>query len=147
MDRLKLVKFPPTAVFAVRTAIERSWLKGIQKEKDAATGQTEIQFRGNPWSGQGDDACPALNMICEVMASLYHLGWNLIMCTDISKRAVSSTPHVVPSSSFILMHPLPCSSARQGYAGLSIGRHPHPMHIHGGILQRRGQAPPGQGAK
>jgi hypothetical protein len=90
MDRLKLIKFPQTAVFAVRSAIERSWVKGIQKEKEA-TGQTEIQFRGNPWSGQGDDACPALYMVCEVMASLYHLGWNLVMCTDISKRAVSST--------------------------------------------------------
>jgi hypothetical protein len=97
MDRLKLVKFPPTAVFAVRTAIERSWIKGIQKEKEV-TGQTEIQFRGNPWSGQGDDACPALYMVSEVMASLYHLGWNLVMCTDISKRAVSTT-HVLPSSS------------------------------------------------
>jgi hypothetical protein len=98
MDRLKLIKFPQTAVFAVRTAIERSWVKGIQKEKEA-TGQTEIQFRGNPWSGQGDDACPALYMVCEVMASLYHLGWNLVMCTDISKRAVSSTPYVSPSVS------------------------------------------------
>ena len=72
MDRIKLVKFPQTAVFAVRSAIERSWVKGIQKEKEA-TGQMEIQLRGNPWSGQGDDACPALYMISEMMSPLRRL--------------------------------------------------------------------------
>jgi hypothetical protein len=103
MDRLKLIKFPQSTVFVVRSAIERSWVKGIQKEKEVA-GQTEIQLRGNPWSGQGDDACPAVYMVCEVMATLYHLGWSLIMCTDISKRAVSTVPPIhSPVDSYILM--------------------------------------------
>ena len=89
MDRLKLVKFPPSALYAVKSAIERSWIKGIQNEKETA-GQTEIQFRGNPWSGQGDDTCPAVYTMSEIMSALYHLGWNLVMATDISKRAVSN---------------------------------------------------------
>ena len=88
LDRLKLIKFPPSAIHAVKTAIERSWIKGIQNEREAA-GLVEIQFKGNPWSGQGDDTCSAIYTMSEIMAALYHLGWSLIMATDISKRVVS----------------------------------------------------------
>jgi len=48
----------------------------------------DFQLRGNPWSGQGDDAIPAAYMMCEIMSTLYHLGWDLIMSTDISKKAM-----------------------------------------------------------
>lgn len=90
MDKLLLIKFPASAVAAVKSAIERSWPKGFQSEKEVP-GSTDFQLRGNPWSGQGEDAIPAVYMMCETMSSLYHLGWNLIMSTDISKKAVSTT--------------------------------------------------------
>ncbi|KAG8852332.1 hypothetical protein FRB91_006586 [Serendipita sp. 411] len=45
-------------------------------------------MRGNPWGGDGSEAVPAIYMVCEVMAAVYHLGWILTMATDISKRAM-----------------------------------------------------------
>lgn len=103
-DRLKLIKFPPSAIHAVKAAIERSWIKGIQSEKEA-DGQVEIQFKGNPWTGQGDDTCPAIYTISQVMAELYHLGWNLVMATDISKRAMDKDTLIYRQGEI----PSPCS--------------------------------------
>jgi hypothetical protein len=60
----------------------------MQDEKENS-GSVEFQLRGNPWVGQGDEAVPSVYMMCEIMSTLYHLGWDLVMATDISKRAVS----------------------------------------------------------
>jgi hypothetical protein len=89
MDKLLLIKFPTSTAFAVKEAIERSWPRGLQSEKEMP-GSVDFQLRGNPWSGQGEDAIPAIYMMCEIMSTLYHLGWDLIMSTDISRKAVST---------------------------------------------------------
>ncbi|KAG8814055.1 hypothetical protein FRC17_001305 [Serendipita sp. 399] len=86
-DRLRLIKFPQSAVEAIKAAISRSWPKGIQGEGEHA-GSTEFQMRGNPWGGDGSEAVPAIYMMCEIMSAVYHLGWMLMMATDISKRAM-----------------------------------------------------------
>jgi hypothetical protein len=88
MDKLLLIKFPTSTISAVKGAIEKSWPRGLQSEKDMP-GSVDFQLRGNPWSGQGEDAVPAIYMMCEIMSTLYHLGWSLIMSTDISRKAVS----------------------------------------------------------
>jgi hypothetical protein len=89
----------------VKTAIQTTWLRGIQNEKDIS-GAYEIQLRGNPWSGQGDEAVPARVLMCvfehdsihlrvltshyrcEVLSAIYHNGWELRMSTDISQKAL-----------------------------------------------------------
>lgn len=83
-----MIKFPNSAVESVRQAVLSAWPKGIQVEKEIS-GSTELQLRGNPWSGQGDEAIPAIYTMCQIMSALYHIGWSLVMATDISKRAVS----------------------------------------------------------
>lgn len=103
-DRIRLIKFPSSVTQVVKDAILRSWAKGIQAEKENA-GSTEFQLRGNPWTGQGDEAIPAIYMMCEVSSALYHLGWTLAMATDLSKRAMDKDTMIYRSGDI----PPPCS--------------------------------------
>jgi len=82
-----MIKFPPLVVAAVRTAIEVTWPRGIQNERELS-GAFEFQLKGNPWSGQGDDSIPARMLMCEVLSAIYHYGWELRMSTDISQKAM-----------------------------------------------------------
>jgi hypothetical protein len=61
---MRLIKFPPNVVMAVRTVIETNWPRGIQNERDIAFGALEIQLKGNPWTGQGDESVPARVLMC-----------------------------------------------------------------------------------
>jgi hypothetical protein len=66
-----MIKFPPLVVAAVRTAIEVTWPRGIQNERELS-GAFEFQLKGNPWSGQGDDSIPARMLMCVFADDLVH---------------------------------------------------------------------------
>jgi len=84
-DRLRLIGFPPLIIDSIREAINSSWPKGIQSERDYY-GSYEYKLNGNPWSGQFGEAVPSRVMMTTVLSTLYHSGWHLQMSTDISKK-------------------------------------------------------------
>jgi hypothetical protein len=54
-DRIRLIRFPPAIIDAVRQAIRVSWRRGLQNERMYA-GAYEFKLAGNPWYGQGCEA-------------------------------------------------------------------------------------------
>lgn len=63
-DRIRLIRFPANVVWAVKAAIEGSWPRGIQNEREVSLGAYEFQLKGNPWTGQGDESVPARVLMC-----------------------------------------------------------------------------------
>ena len=56
---MRMIKFPPNIVVAVKEVIETNWPRGLQGEREIAFGAYEFQLKGNPWTGQGDESIPA----------------------------------------------------------------------------------------
>jgi len=69
-DRMRLIKFPLDVVMAVRAVIETNWPRGIQSEREVTLGAYEIQLKGNPWTGQGDESVPARVLMCVFRTGL-----------------------------------------------------------------------------
>ena len=59
-----MIRFPMNVVMAVQAAIEASWPRGIQNEREVFLGAYEFQLKGNPWTGQGDESVPARVLMC-----------------------------------------------------------------------------------
>jgi hypothetical protein len=84
-DRLRLIRFTQQEVQEVRIAIQNSWPKGIQEERNYY-GAHEFKLKGYPWSGQGTEAVPSRFLTCTVLQTLWNLGWVLVASTDVSKK-------------------------------------------------------------
>lgn len=84
-DRLRCISFPQVTVAQIREAIVGNWPGGIQEEFDYHSAH-EFKLKGYPWSGQGVDAIPSRHMMCTILSSLYHSGWQLVAAADVSKK-------------------------------------------------------------
>ncbi|KLT43365.1 hypothetical protein CC85DRAFT_296045 [Cutaneotrichosporon oleaginosum] len=88
-DRLRLINFPAAITDVVRQAIYASWPKGIDGEKDLSdwgAGCWEFKLGGYPWEGQGSEAVPSKQMMCEILQELSRYGWHIAVATDLSKK-------------------------------------------------------------
>ncbi|KAF9950103.1 hypothetical protein BGZ65_006859 [Modicella reniformis] len=83
-DKIRLIDAPVNLRVALRKAIVASW-GPIQREQDY-NGAHEFKLKGNPWSGQGEEAVKARRLITAVLRAMAMHGWNLIQATDISKK-------------------------------------------------------------
>ncbi|KAJ8515184.1 hypothetical protein ONZ45_g7370 [Pleurotus djamor] len=84
-DRLRFIQFPVEHINTIRTAIQQSWAKGIQEERNYH-GSHEFKLKGNPWYAKGSEASPSRVLMCGVLSTLYSMGWILCISTDISKK-------------------------------------------------------------
>jgi len=84
-DRIRLLQFPIPIIQTVQTAIVKSWPRGIQGTRDYY-GSREFKLRGNPWSGQSEEAVHSRRLMCTVLAALFDAGWLLRLSTDVSKK-------------------------------------------------------------
>jgi len=83
-DRIRMMRFPPEDVSAIRGVIQRYWGKGIQDERVYGPSY-EFKLYGNPWAGQTSDAIPSRIVMREIFAYLFSQGWILHLNTDVSK--------------------------------------------------------------
>jgi len=104
-DRLRFLQFSKQDIDQVRQVIKHAWGQGIQNECNYY-GAHEFQLRGHPWMGQGTDAIPSRQLMCGVLASLYHSGWVLQASTDISKKNLAKDTLLFRFQS---PPPLPCT--------------------------------------
>jgi hypothetical protein len=84
-DRLRLLRFPSADIESVHSAINASWPRGVQDIREHY-GSHEFKLKGNPWSGQSDEAIFARRMMCKILETLSNTGWVLAVTADISKR-------------------------------------------------------------
>ncbi|EJD43709.1 hypothetical protein AURDEDRAFT_114518 [Auricularia subglabra TFB-10046 SS5] len=103
-----MIFFPDETIRLVRTAIQSSWAKGIQRESDYY-GSHEFKLFGNPWHGEGLDAVPSRALMIAILQELYHAGWHLVVSADIMKKSsdkdtlfFTSVPTPPPSSFFAI---------------------------------------------
>lgn len=103
-DKLRMMAFPEQTVRLVRSTIQNSWSKGIQREANYH-GAHEFKLFGNPWNGQGSDSVPSRTLMLALLRDLYHAGWQLIAATDVTKKTYDKDTLVFRSSPA----PAPCS--------------------------------------
>ncbi|KAI9098187.1 hypothetical protein DFS34DRAFT_102244 [Phlyctochytrium arcticum] len=84
-DKLRLINVPAPLVEPFAALLQRSWQKGIQN-RTLYGRSLEFKLRGYPWYGQGNDAVPSRELVCAIMEFMYHNGWKLMCCADISKK-------------------------------------------------------------
>jgi len=83
-DRIRLIGLPADVIHSMRTAITNSW-GAIQNESDYYS-TYEFKLKGNPWSGQGDDAVNSRKLLAAVLLTMAKFGWNLLQAADVSKK-------------------------------------------------------------
>ena len=87
-DLIRVITDPATSVHVVslvRHAIQQSWPYGIQREAMYA-GAFEFKCKGNPWTGQMEEAVYAKLLVVGIVYTLAQNGWKLITGCDISKK-------------------------------------------------------------
>lgn len=80
-----MIAFPAETIGLVRTIIQNSWARGIQRDSDYY-GAHEFKLVGNPWHGQVWDAVRSRTLVLALLRDLYHAGWQLEASTDIMKK-------------------------------------------------------------
>ncbi|KAF7987092.1 hypothetical protein HWV62_267 [Athelia sp. TMB] len=85
-DLIRFIQFSKEEIEQIRVAILTSWPNGIQNERDYH-GSWEFKLRGNPWVAQGSEAVTSRMLVRGVLAHLYHMGWQIAISSDISKKA------------------------------------------------------------
>ncbi|KAH7105935.1 hypothetical protein BKA62DRAFT_688409 [Auriculariales sp. MPI-PUGE-AT-0066] len=84
-DTLRLINCLTPTVERVRQTILVHWPRGFQNER-TYHGAHEFQLKGNPWRGEGSDAVPSRQLMCQLLADFHHDGWVLVGSTDVSKK-------------------------------------------------------------
>ena len=86
-DRIRFLQFPVEVVDAIRPVVAKAWTEGIQEERSYG-GSHEIKFRGYPWVVTNNGLVLAQNLMKEVFACLFSMGWILHQPVELCKKGV-----------------------------------------------------------
>ncbi|XP_067025113.1 uncharacterized protein [Acropora muricata] len=84
-DLLRVINAPENLISAVRSTIQSSWLRGIQRESSYA-GSWEFKLKGTPWWADGEEAVESRYLILKLMEALQAYGWNPVAAFDSSRK-------------------------------------------------------------
>ncbi|KAK9241288.1 hypothetical protein V1525DRAFT_335067 [Lipomyces kononenkoae] len=86
-DRLRFLRFPKRDVSQVEAAIQRFWSRGIQDTRTYGESY-EVKLHGHPWrpTSWGNEKIDACRLICQILNSLFDMGWVLKASVDISTK-------------------------------------------------------------